>query len=123
MILADIVVIYSVLWMSLMIRSGDLYLPNQTYALTNAQPEVFLITGSILVLVTIPVFIYMRLYRSIIRYISLETYVKIIKATLVSSLISALIITHYNLPIPRSALLIYFVILTGAMYFLSLIHI
>ena len=118
MILADIVVIYSVLWMSLMIRSGDLYLPNQTYALTNAQPEVFLITGSILVLVTIPVFIYMRLYRSIIRYISLETYVKIIKATLVSSLISALIITHYNLPIPRSALLIYFVILTGAMYFI-----
>ena len=75
MIFADIVVIYSVLWMSLMIRSGDLYLPNQTYALTNAQPEVFLITGSILVLVTIPVFIYMRLYRSIIRYISLETYV------------------------------------------------
>lgn len=118
MIFADIVVIYSVLWMSLMIRSGDLYLPNQTYALTNAQPEVFLITGSILVLVTIPVFIYMRLYRSIIRYISLETYVKIIKATLVSSIISALIITHYNLPIPRSALLIYFVILTGAMYFI-----
>ena len=118
MIIADIVVIFVVLWISLMIRSGDLYWPNETYELTNAQPITYLITGSILVLVTIPIFIYMRLYRSIIRYISIETYVKIMKATIVSSVISALLITYYNLPVPRSALLIYFVILTGTMYFL-----
>ena len=62
MILADIIVIYIVLWISLMIRSGDLFWPNEKYTLTNAQPEIFLITGSILVLVTIPVFVYMRLY-------------------------------------------------------------
>ena len=43
-----------------MIRSGELYWPNETYVLTNAKPEVFLITGSILALTTIPVFIYMR---------------------------------------------------------------
>ena len=108
MIIADIVVIFVVLWISLMIRSGDLYWPNETYELTNAQPITYLITGSILVLVTIPIFIYMRLYRSIIRYISIETYVKIMKATIISSVISALLITYYNLPVPRSALLIYF---------------
>ena len=82
MIIADIVVIFVVLWISLMIRSGDLYWPNETYELTNAEPITYLITGSILVLVTIPIFIYMRLYRSIIRYISIETYVKIMKATI-----------------------------------------
>ena len=92
MIIADIVVIFVVLWISLMIRSGDLYWPNETYELTNAEPITYLITGSILVLVTIPIFIYMRLYRSIIRYISIETYVKIMKATIVSSVISALLI-------------------------------
>lgn len=117
MILFDIMAIYMVLWISLMIRSGELYWPNETYVLTNAKPEVFLITGSILALTTIPVFIYMRLYRSIIRYISIETYVRIVKATIISSAISALLITFYNLPVPRSALVIYFGLLTGVMYF------
>ena len=117
MILFDVMAIYMVLWISLMIRSGQLYWPNETYVLTNAKPEVFLITGSILALTTIPVFIYMRLYRSIIRYISIETYVRIVKATIISSAMSALLITFYNLPVPRSALVIYFALLTGVMYF------
>jgi FlaA1/EpsC-like NDP-sugar epimerase len=117
MIVVDIIAIFTVLWISLMIRSGDLYWPNEIYPLTNAKPNIFLITGSILVLVTIPIFIYMRLYRSIIRYISIETYVKIVKATILSSVISALLITYYNLPVPRSAFLVYFILLTGIMYF------
>lgn len=117
MILVDSIAIYLVLWISLMIRSGDLYWPNEIYSLTNANSEVFLIAGTMLVLITIPIFVYMRLYRSIIRYISIESYVKIIKATLLSTIISALLITYFNLPVPRSALVIFFVILTGVMYF------
>jgi len=117
MIIVDSIAIFVVLWISLMIRSGDLYWPNEIYSLTNASPEVFLITGSIFVLTAIPIFIYMRLYRSVIRYLSIESYVKIIKATLLSSIISALLITYFNIPVPRSSLLIYFVILTGVMYF------
>ena len=117
LVIVDIVVIFSVLWISLMIRSGDLYWPNEEYNLTNASPEIFLIVGSMLAIITIPIFIYMRLYRSIIRYISLETYVKIIKATALASFLGALIINYYSLPIPKSSLIIYFVLLTGMMFY------
>ena len=116
LIIADIFVIFLVFWISLMIRSGDPFWPNETYALTNASPEHFLVTISILIAITIPIFIYMRLYRSIIRYISLETYVKIVKSTALASFLTALIINYYHFPVPKSSLLIYFVLLTGAMY-------
>jgi len=116
LIIADIFVIFLVFWISLMIRSGDPFWPNETYALTNASPEHFLMTTSILIAITIPIFIYMRLYRSIIRYISLETYVKIVKSTALASFLTALIINYYHFPVPKSSLLIYFVLLTGAMY-------
>ena len=117
LVMVDVVVIFIALWVSLMIRSGDLYWPNENYILTGATPEIFLIVGSILTLVTIPIFIYMRLYRSIIRYISLETYVKIIKATALSSILGALILYYYSLPIPKSSLIVYFVLLTGMMFY------
>ena len=117
LVIADVVAISLVFWISLMIRSGDLFWPNETYLLTNASPETFLMTISVLIAITIPIFMYMRLYRSIIRYISLETYVKIVKATALASFLAAIIISYYHFPIPKSSLLIYFVLLTGTMYF------
>ena len=117
MIFGDLSVIFFVFWLALMIRAGEVFSFNETYILTNAQPEDLLLAYSILVIVTIPVFVYSRLYRSIIRYISLETYVKIIKATATSSLLASSVIYYLSLPLPRSAFLIYFILLTGFMLF------
>ena len=117
MIFGDLSVIFFVFWLALMIRAGEVFSFNETYILTNAQPEDLLLAYSILVIVTIPVFVYLRLYRSIIRYISLETYVKIIKATAISSLLASSVIYYLSLPLPRSAFLIYFILLTGFMLF------
>jgi FlaA1/EpsC-like NDP-sugar epimerase len=117
MIFGDLFVIFFVFWLALMMRAGEVFWFNEAYILTNAQPEELLLAYSILVIVTIPVFVYSRLYRSIIRYISLETYVKIIKATAISSLLASSAIYYLNLPLPRSAFLIYFILLTGFMLF------
>ena len=117
MIFGDLSVIFFVFWLALMIRAGEVFSFNEAYILTNAQPEDLLLAYSILAIVTIPVFVYLRLYRSIIRYISLETYVKIIKATAISSLLASSVIYYLSLPLPRSAFLIYFILLTGFMLF------
>ena len=117
MIFGDIMVIFLVFWLALMMRAGEVFWFNETYALTNARLEDLLLAYAILVIVAIPVFVYSRLYRSIIRYISLETYIKIIKATALSSLLSSLIMYYLILPVPRSAILIYFILLTGFMFF------
>ena len=117
MIFGDMMVIFLVFWLALMMRAGEVFWFNETYALTNARLEDFLLAYAILVMVAIPVFVYSRLYRSIIRYISLETYIKIIKATALSSLLSSLVMYYLILPVPRSVILIYFILLTGFMFF------
>jgi UDP-N-acetylglucosamine 4,6-dehydratase len=117
MIFVDIMVIFFVFWFALMMRAGEVFWFNEVYLLTNAQPEELLQSYFILAVVTIPFFVYSRLYRSIIRYISLETYVKIIKTTALSSLLASFVIYYLALPIPRSAFLIYFILLTGFMFF------
>jgi FlaA1/EpsC-like NDP-sugar epimerase len=117
MIFGDMMVIFLVFWLALMMRAGEVFWFNETYALTNARLEDLLLAYAILVIVAIPVFVYSRLYRSIIRYISLETYIKIIKATALSSLLSSLIMYYLILPVPRSVILIYFILLTGFMFF------
>ena len=117
MIFIDLLMIFLVFWLSLMIRAGEMHWLNETYPLTNAQPNDLLLAYATLVIITIPAFGYSRLYRSIIRYISLETYVKIIKATAISSLLASSIIYYLSFPFPRSVFLIYFILLTGAMLF------
>lgn len=117
MIFGDIIVVFLAFWLALMVRTGEVFWVNEIYTLTNARSEDLLLTYVILVIITIPVFIYSRLYRSIIRYISLETYIKIIKATAISSLVSIFVIYYLTLPIPRSAFLIYFILLTSFMFF------
>ena len=109
MIFGDMMVIFLVFWLALMMRAGEVFWFNETYALTNARLEDLLLAYAILVIVAIPVFVYSRLYRSIIRYISLETYVKIIKATAISSLLASSAIYYLNLPLPRSAFLIFLI--------------
>ena len=117
LITIDVLAIGMVYWSSLMIRSGSVFLPSEGYELTKASPEALYFSAIIVILITIPVFILSRLYRSIIRYISLETYVKITKATFISSILASFAMTLVVAPIPRSTFLIYFVLLTLVMFY------
>ena len=117
LILVDVVSIFIVFWSALMIRSGSIFMPSEGYQLTNASGEDFYLAFAIITLITIPVFVMTRLYRSIMRYISLETYIKIVKATVISSLLSAVTIVYMGLPIPRTSILIYFVLMTMIMFY------
>ena len=80
LIVIDILSLWLALWIALIIRADQFFIPTNGYSLTNAQPsdlfEVFLLTSAI----TVPILVVSRLYRSITRYITLETYIKIAKA-------------------------------------------
>ena len=112
----DVISIWIAFWLALMIRLDDFFWIKDGYTLTKASPDQLYNTFLIITAVTIPILILFRLYRSITRYISIETYIKILQATLISVLISTLIIYYINYPIPKSALLLYFIILTAFMF-------
>ena len=92
LILIDVVSLWAALWIALIIRSDQFFIPIDGYELTKAQPselfEVFILTT----IITIPILIFSRLYRSITRYITLETYVKIAKACVSAGIIWSLIV-------------------------------
>ena len=108
----DILSLWLALWLALMIRAGQFFLPINGYQLTQAQPsqlfDVFILT----IFITIPILIFSRLYRSITRYMTLETYAKIAKACIASGVIWALTIYFLNYPIPRTVSIIYILLST-----------
>ena len=57
-----------------------------------------------------------RLYRSITRYISIETYVKITKASTIGTGLWALIVYNLHLPFPRSVFIIFFIFSTSLLF-------
>ena len=112
LILIDIASLWLALWIALMIRSDQFFIPMNGYELTKAQPselfEVFVLTA----IITIPVLIVSRLYRAITRYITLETYVKITKACLIAGIIWSITVYALNYPIPRTASITYILLST-----------
>ena len=108
----DILSLWLALWLALMIRADQFFLPINGYQLTQAQPsqlfDVFILT----IFITIPILIFSRLYRSITRYMTLETYAKIAKACIASGVIWALTIYFLNYPIPRTVSIIYILLST-----------
>ena len=112
LILIDVVSLWAALWIALIIRSDQFFIPMDGYELTKAQPselfEVFILTT----IITIPILIFSRLYRSITRYITLETYVKIAKACVIAGIIWSLIVYALNYPIPRTASINYILLST-----------
>ena len=112
LILIDIASLWVALWIALMIRSDQFFIPMNGYELTKAQPselfEVFVLTA----IITIPVLIFSRLYRAITRYITLETYVKITKACLTAGIIWSITVYALNYPIPRTASITYILLST-----------
>ena len=117
LISVDAVTISLALWLSLSIRQDSFFNFSNGYELTGATPVNLY---SILLLANITIIsslILFRLYRSITRYISIETYVKITKASVIGTGLWALFIYSLHLPFPRSVFIIFFIISTSLLFF------
>ena len=95
LLFSDVVTISIAFWLSLIIRQDEYFVFSQGYKLTNATPENLYLITILAIVSIIPILIFMRLYRSITRYINIETYVKITKASIIGSLIIYLF-KYYN---------------------------
>ena len=116
LILVDAVTISLALWLSLSIRQDSFFSFSNGYELTGATS---LNLYSILLLANVTIIsslILFRLYRSITRYISIETYVKITKASTIGTSLWALIVYNLHLPFPRSVFIIFFIFSTSLLF-------
>ena len=116
LILVDAVTISLALWLSLSIRQDSFFNFSDGYELTGATS---LNLYSILLLANVTIItslILFRLYRSITRYISIETYVKITKASTIGTGLWALIVYNLHLPFPRSVFIIFFIFSTSLLF-------
>ena len=116
LIFADFCTISLSLWISLMIRQDNYFTFSEGYELTGATSDDLYLLLLLAIVSIIPVLIITRLYRSITRYINIETYVKITKASVIGSAIWAFIILTLHIPVPRSVLIIFFVLSTLLLY-------
>ena len=108
----DVVTISLALWLALIIRQDSFFNFSNGYELTGASAfnlYSILLLANIFIISTLIVF---RLYRSITRYISIETYVKITKASTIGTGTWALVVYTLHLPFPRSVFIIFFIIST-----------
>ena len=112
MVMTDFVLLSVMAWLALALRGDGFFDINEGYSISGASSEQLYQFIIIAPIVTIAVLLKMRLYRSIIRYISLETYVKISKACFISVIILASIIMLSGIPIPRFIYPIYFILST-----------
>ena len=110
LIAIDIVVLSLTVYLSLALRTDEFFSPSEGYPLADIGTRDIYTIIFLSPLVTIPVFVYFKLYRSITRYISYETYIKIFKASIISTIFWVSMISVLNLAIPRSVILINFVI-------------
>jgi len=116
LILADVVTISIALWVALMIRQDNYFVFSEGYELTGAKPKDLYLLLLLAIFSIIPVLVATRLYRSITRYINIETYVKITQASILGSTIWAILILALSIPIPRSVLIIFFVLSTSLIF-------
>jgi len=118
LLFVDVITISVALWLSFVIRQDNIFSFSEGYELTGAKPSDLYLTQALALIIIITSLIISRLYRSIIRYITIETYVKIAKASLIGTLIwSSVIYIILDLPIPRSVGLIFFVLSTSFLFF------
>ncbi|MBT3697403.1 MAG: polysaccharide biosynthesis protein [Gammaproteobacteria bacterium] len=99
-----------------MIRQDNYFTFSEGYELTGATSDDLYLLLLLAIVSIIPVLIITRLYRSITRYINIETYAKITKASVIGSAIWAFIILTLHIPVPRSVLIIFFVLSTLLLY-------
>ena len=117
LIAVDVITLSVAAYLALSLRQGGFFMPSNGYELTGATSKDLYMMILLAPVCVIPALIITRLYRSITRYISIETYVKITKATIIGTVIWASVINLLGLPIPRSVIVIYLVISTLMVYF------
>ena len=109
LIFTDIVTISFALWISLSARQDSFFNFSNGYELTGTTASDLYLVLLLANITIISLLIFFRLYRSITRYISIETYARITKASIIGTGIWALLIYNMSLPFPRSVFIIFFV--------------
>ena len=115
LLITDAVAIITAIWLSFAIRADQYFMPFISDVTPYISSKDYLIINALAIVITIPLLIYARLYRSIIRYISLETYKKITVVSFFSTVIWITIV-YSNYLIPRSIYLMYFILSTFIFY-------
>ena len=115
LLITDVTTIIIAIWLSFAIRSDQYFIPFIGNVTPYISSKDYLIINGLAIIITISLLIYARLYRSIIRYISLETYKKITIVSFVSAIIWIGIV-YSNYLIPRSIYLMYFILSTFIFY-------
>tara|TARA_B100001029_G_C15054017_1_gene452949 strand:+ start:254 stop:2167 length:1914 start_codon:yes stop_codon:yes gene_type:complete len=101
LIFVDIASLSFAAYLAFVIRAGSFFDPYNGYAITNITPDELLLVISLAPIIAVPVLIYFRLYRSITRYISSETFTKIAYALIISGVAWSSILIYLGFPIPR----------------------
>ena len=94
------------LYLALVLRNESFFSVTDGYPLTGLSFNHFLDVYFYLLLCVIPIFIYFELYNSVIRYINVETYKKIIYGIVIASIVWITIIRFQEYAMPRSVLII-----------------
>ena len=101
LIFVDIASLSFAAYLAFVIRAGSFFDPHNGYGITNITPNELFLAIFLAPIIAVPVLIYFRLYRSITRYISSETFTKISYALIISGLIWSSILLYMSFPIPR----------------------
>ena len=115
LLITDAIAIITAIWLSFAMRADQYFIPFISDVTPYISSKDYLIINALAIIITIPLLIYARLYRSIIRYISLETYKKITVVSFFSAVIWIAIV-YSNYLIPRSIYLMYFILSTFIFY-------
>ena len=113
-IVVDAISLIAAVWIAFILRTDQFFWPSNGYPLTAISATQLYIVFLLAPLITISVLYSIKLYRSITRYITSETYLKMSKACIFASVVWTFLIYQLEYPVPRSVYII---------YALSLIHI
>jgi FlaA1/EpsC-like NDP-sugar epimerase len=118
MVTTDFVSLALMAWIALVLRGDGFFNINDGYKLSGASSQELYQFILLAPFITIAALLKMRLYRSIIRYINVDTYVKISKACLISVVILAIGMITFEMPIPRFTYPIYFILATASVIYI-----
>ena len=115
LLVIDVISILFAVWLAFVVRADMFFMPYVGDTTPYTSTSVYTLISLFAVIITIPALIYSRLYRSITRYITQETYKKITIVSLVSVSIWTVFV-HTNIMLPRSIYVLYFIFSTSFFY-------
>tara|TARA_B100001123_G_scaffold82261_1_gene93775 strand:- start:6963 stop:8888 length:1926 start_codon:yes stop_codon:yes gene_type:complete len=106
-IVVDAISLIAAVWIAFILRTDQFFWPSNGYPLTAISATQLYIVFLLAPLITISVLYSIKLYRSITRYITSETYLKMSKACIFASVVWTFLIYQLEYPVPRSVYIIY----------------